>query len=362
MAGLLLTPLNVIFIVHATLLQGGFRFTGRHSLFVNTIGVLFALALVNQVLRRRRPQWAFGSGEMLVIYLMLGVSTGLIRTPSIWADSLAATISYPFWFATKENRWRELLWPNLPTWLTMQDRSALEAFYIGGANPYSWAAFRPWLSPALWYAGFVGAVMWVCLCLNSIVRRRWEDEERLPFPLVVLPLQLSEERPSLFRSRLWWIGVGIAVAVGLWNTLVGFLPALPALPLGIDYSPYVANHPPWDALRFQQFEWQPFAIGLCYLIPLDLALSLWVFDLLWEAEHVLTSQFGWSSGAAIGMPFSDQQSAGGYFALLVRGGLAGSPIPAAGGAARAGPAVVALRAGSLPQRRRPRRRCPTGGR
>ncbi len=66
--------------------------------------------------------------------------------------------------------------------------------------------------------------------------------------------------------------------------------------MGIDYSPYVANHPPWDALRFQQFEWQPFAIGLCYLIPLDLALSLWVFDLVWQGEYVLTSLLGWSLG------------------------------------------------------------------
>ncbi len=72
------------------------------------------LSLLNQGLRRRRPQWAFGSGEMLTIYLMLGVSTGLISSAFDLGGSLAGTITYPFWFATKENRWRELLWPNLP--------------------------------------------------------------------------------------------------------------------------------------------------------------------------------------------------------------------------------------------------------
>jgi hypothetical protein len=315
--GLVLTPLNVIFITQATMLQGGFRFTGRHSLFINTIAGLFLLSLLNQWLRRRWPRWAFGSGEMLTLYLMIGVSTGLISSAFDLGGSLTGTITYPFWFATKENRWRELLWPNLPPWLTVQDRDALESFYVGGANPYSWSAFRVWLTPALWYSAFVGSVMWVCLCLNSIVRRRWEDEERLPFPLVVLPLQLSEEQPSLFRNRLWWIGVGVAVVLGLWNTLTGLFPSLPGVPLGFDYSPYVANHPPWDALRFQQFEWQPFAVGLCYLIPLDLAFSLWVFDLVWQAEYVLTSLLGWTSSSYYGFPYTDQQSAGGYFALLL---------------------------------------------
>ncbi len=159
--------------------------------------------------------------------------------------------------------------------------------------------------------------MWVCLCLNSIVRRRWEDEERLPFPLTVLPLQVADENPSLFGSRLWWIGIGLAVALGAWNTAAGLAPSLPVIPMGIDYSSYVENHPPWDFLRFTQFEWQPFAIGLCYLMPLDLALSLFVFDLFWMAEYVLAGHFGWSTGSWSGFPYGDEQSAGGYFALLV---------------------------------------------
>ncbi len=139
--GLVLTPLNVVFIVHATMLQGGFRFTGRHSLFVNTVAVLFALSLLNRWLRRRRSRLTFGSGEMLTIYLMLGVSTGLISSAFDLGGSLAGTITYPFWFATKENAWRELLWPNLPTWLTVQDRSALEELLRGRRQPIHLVCF-----------------------------------------------------------------------------------------------------------------------------------------------------------------------------------------------------------------------------
>ena len=171
--------------------------------------------------------------------------------------------------------------------------------------------------PALWYSAFATAVMWVCLCLNSIVRRRWEDEERLPFPLTVLPLQLSDENPSLFRNRLWWIGVGVAMTVGLWNALAGLVPSLPVLPLGIDYSSYVPATSPGTRCASSRFEWQPFTVGLCYLLPLDLALSLWVFGLLWQAEYVISNLFAWNTGGYYGFPYCDQQSGGAYFALLV---------------------------------------------
>lgn len=315
--GLVLTPLNVFFVVKATLAVGGFRFTGRHSLFVNTVAVLFLLTLVNQWLKRRRVPWAFGAGELLTIYLMLGMSTGLVSSAFDLGNSLATTITYPFWFATKENRWQELLWPALPPWLTVRDREVLAGFYLGDASLYGGAVIRAWAGPALWYAGFVGALMWVCLCLNSVVRRRWEDEEKLPFPLTVLPMQMVEERVGLFRNRLWWLGVGLSLGLGLWNALAGLAPSLPSIPLAYDYSAYVENRPPWSFMRWTAFEWQPFALGLCYLIPLDLAFSLFVFDLFWMAEYVLSGHLGWSVSQWSGFPYGDQQTAGSFVALLV---------------------------------------------
>ena len=117
--GLILTPANIFFLVKATWTVGGF--TGSESLFANTVALLSVLAVLNQWLKRRGgPIRPFGTGEMLTIYLLLGMGTGLVG--SVWdlGGSLAGTITYPFWFATPENRWRELLWPNLPGWLTVE--------------------------------------------------------------------------------------------------------------------------------------------------------------------------------------------------------------------------------------------------
>ena len=315
--GLVLTPLNVFFVVAASLLQGGFRFTGRHSLFVNAVAALFALVLGNRVIQSRWPRWALRRAELLLVYAMLATSTGLVSSAFDWGGALAATITYPVRFATHENRWAEQVIPHLPTWLMVHDRAALAGFYEGGQDPYTSAVLHAWIAPALWYTAFVSVVLAGCLCCSSIVRRRWEEEERLPYPMVQLPLAMSEERGELFRNRLWWIGIGISLAVGLWGALARFLPMLPALPLAVDLSSFARNRPPWDNLPWMSLEWQPFALGLCYLIPLDLAFSLFAFDLLWVAEYVLVAQLGWTASGNADFPYGHQQAAGGVFALLL---------------------------------------------
>jgi len=313
--GLALTPLNVLFLVNATWTVGGF--TGSESLFLNSVALLFLLTLVNQWLKRSRVPWAFGPGELLTLYLMLGMSTGL--TCGVWdlGGSLASTITYPFWSATDSNNWRELMWPHLPTWLSVQDRGVLEGFYTGRSTAYTPEVVLAWAKPAFWWTLVMGTVMWVCLCLNSIVRRRWEDEEKLPFPITTLPVQLADERFGLLGNKVFWLAAAVSAGLGVWNTLVSLVPSLPGIPLGYDYTTYVENRHPWDFIRYRGVEWGPWSLGLCYLMPLDLAFSLFVFDLCWTGEYVASGYFGWSTSPWSGFPYGEQQTAGGFMALLV---------------------------------------------
>jgi len=231
--------------------------------------------------------------------------------------ALAGAITFPFWFATEENRWSELLWPNLPTWLTVRDPEVIAGYYMGRSNPYTGRVVGAWAGPALWWAAIVGSLMWVCLCLNSIVRRRWGDEEKLPFPLVTVPVQIADERYGLLRSKLFWIGVGMAGGLELWNTLAGLIPALPGVPLFYDYTAHVQHRHPWNFIRYCGLWWAPFAIGLCYLMPLDLTLSLFIFGLMWPAQYVLSGRLGWATSPWWGMPYGDQQAAGALMALFM---------------------------------------------
>ena len=313
--GLALTPLNILFLVKSIWLWGGF--TGSESLFTNTVGFLFLLVLLNQWLKRARPSWAFSPGEMLTVYVMLNIGTGL--TSSVWdlGGSIAPRITYPFWFASHQNGWRDLIWPNMPTWLTVRDTDVLEGLYLGRTSPYSWRIISAWLTPALSWALLVGSLMWMMLCLNSVVRRRWADEEKLPFPMTVLPLELTDARSSLLGNRLFWIGVSIAAFIQLWSVLTRLVPTIPAIPMGFDYTTYVENNRPWSFIRYTEISWSPWLLGLAYLIPLDLVFSLLVFDILWTAEYVIVGQFGWSTSKWSGLPYGEQQTAGGFLALAI---------------------------------------------
>ncbi|NIQ99324.1 MAG: hypothetical protein GTN78_03875, partial [Gemmatimonadales bacterium] len=143
------------------------------------------------------------------------------------------------------------LWPCFPTWLTIHDRPLLEGFWTGDSTAYQWPVIRAWAIPAFWWATFMAAVMWVCLCLNSIVRRRWSDEEKLSFPYIVLPVQLVEERFGLLRNKLWWIGLAFSVLLGIWNAVGARFPVVPPIPLNFNFQPYLAQHPPWEAITYR---------------------------------------------------------------------------------------------------------------
>lgn len=311
--GFLLVPLNVLFIVKALWVWGAI--TGAESLFANAVGELFLLAVGNQALRRWRPRWAFDVGELLTIYLLVGISTGL--TCSIWdlGGSLANYVTHLFWFANDQNRWETRLWPYVPSWLTLRDRAVLEGWYVGSTTPYVAAVLWAWGRVALAWSGLIGAFMWVALCLNSIVRRRWSDEEKLAFPMTVVPLQLSDPRFALFESKLFWLGFVVAGGIGAWNIVSALLPALPQLPMRWNFATSVANNPPWSFLRFYDLLWSPWYLGLCYLMPLDLAFSLLAFNLLWSAEYVVFGQLGWCTSKYSGFPYGDQQTAGGFIAI-----------------------------------------------
>ncbi len=313
--GFALTPVNVLFQVKCLWTWGGF--TGAESLFANAVALLFLLTLWNALARARHWRLLLGQGEILTIYLMVAMGTGL--TSSIWdlGGPLAGTITYPFWFATDENGWRTLVWPYLPSWLTVQSRSVLEGFYTGTGEPYTREVLAAWAVPALWWASFIAALMWVCLCLNSIVRRRWADEEKLPFPLTVVPLETTSERSGILRNKLWWTAVALSAGIGIWNTAAGVVPSLPSIPLGFDYGPYVQNHHPWSLIPYQAITWNPWAIGLCYLMPLDLAFSLFLFDVLWLALFVVSGQLGWCTSPWTGFPYGQDQTAGGFIALVL---------------------------------------------
>jgi hypothetical protein len=309
-----LVPALTLFWVWGVWLEGGNG--SADSLNGFAVGLLVLFAALNAALRRRRPKWTLNTGELVTIYLIVATGMGITGGPWQWGGSLAPSIAYPIWEAGPGNRWAEIMWPNLPPGMVVTDRDALAGFAYGNSSAYRWEVLRAWATPALWWTLWLTATMWVALCLNVIVRRRWSEEEKLPFPLTIVPMQLADPGESLLRNRLWWLGMAISGGMGLLGIANRFYPSVPTIPTYVNLANVLSNNRPWDAIRGTALSWGPWAVGLCYLMPLDFAFSLVIFNLIWKAEYIYCRWQGWMSSPWGDFPYGDQQNIGAYLALM----------------------------------------------
>jgi len=276
-----------------------------YPVYYNCVFYLFALAGLNTILRRKRPQWAFSLGELLTIYVMLSVATAWCGVDLLMP--LPEAVCNAFWFASPGNRWADILWPNIPQWLVVPDLDVIRGFFDGDTNPYRRSILLAWAGPALWWTAVATALMLAYVCLTSIFRRRWADDEKLLFPITIVPLQIAEERHRLSKSKVMWAGFALVAIFELLATLHGFFPAVPVIPFYFDLGPWIQQFPPWDAYRWKGVGVWPILIGLSYLMPLDLAFSLWFFNLFWKAQLIISKHFAWTT--RLGRPGLDREPA-----------------------------------------------------
>jgi uncharacterized protein DUF6785/uncharacterized protein DUF6784 len=316
LVGLVGTALVDLWIHYAELVLGGSR---GHSALANTsiplgaFNALCALVAGNLVLQRLGRRWALAPAEMLVIYVMM--TTATVLSSSGGMHFIVPTIAAPFYFASPENGWAQLLHPHIRPWIAQQNEDALRGFYRGG-EPVPVAA---WVLPMLVWVGFLVLLTFTTLCLVALVRRPWVERERLTFPTVVLPLALIQEDESFLHNRLLWIGAALPFTVGIFNNLHLNFPSVPQFDVrAVDMSPYFPD-PPWSAIGSFPISFYPFVIGIAYLLSLEVTFSAWFFYLVTRFENVLGAITGWHEAGAGGaqsvFPYLGQQGAGAFIAL-----------------------------------------------
>ena len=281
------------------------------SLFFNVIFTLFILSLINLLLRRYFKTLSLTRGELLTIYVMLSVASTMGAQDMI--QVLIPTIPHPFWFATPENEWSDLFWRYIPKWLSVSDKAVLKGYFMGESTLYTSKHIKAWLTPILSWSLFIFALIFVMLCLTTIFRRRWVEEEKLSYPIIQLPLEMTE--PSFFKNRLMWLGFTTACLIDLVNGLHYLFPAVPGLGgEPFDVSVFFTRKP-WNAIGWTPMGVYPFVVGLGFFIPLDLSFSCWVFYLFWKWQRVASSFLGLRSLPRL--PYIEEQSFGAYIALCL---------------------------------------------
>ncbi len=256
---------------------------------------LFTL-LINTILRRLGI--GFSSAEQLLIYTMLIVCSSVVTMG--FGSQILPMLAAPFYYATPENRWAQILQPHIKPWLVPQGAENIRCFFEGlpkGAS-IPWAA---WIKPLSAWLPFILALYFVMICMMVILRKQWVERERLIFPLTRLPMEIVKEeeksKPSalapFYRNKIMWLGFGIPFVIGSINALHHYFHFVPPIKL-------VQSIPIFRHTTGIQFRLSFPVMGLVYLVNLDVALSLWFFNLLSTTVSGIFNITGVSSAENLG--------------------------------------------------------------
>jgi hypothetical protein len=134
------------------------------------------------------------------------------------------------------------------------------------------------------WGSFFVALFLANLCLLLMLKQQWIRNERLTFPIAMVPLETVREREEggirlghLPTAWTFWIGFLVAAWLSVQSRLPSFLPWFPAIPMGETVLIAWQKVGPLAGLGDIWLVLYPEIIALAYLIPKELSFSVWFF-------------------------------------------------------------------------------------
>ena len=311
---IILIPINCYWLVQVELVQYSALPT-TVSLIFTVVFSVFVLILLNLLLKRLLPGLALRQGEFLVIYVMLSVASATAGVSMM--QILVPILGHAFWFATPENDWSNLLWRHIPEWLSVNDKKVLSGYYTGDSTLYTVQHIKGWITPVISWFAFLFALVFVMVCINVIVRKQWTEKEKLAYPIIKLPYEMTGD--GFFRNRIMWIAFAIVACLDIIKGLNLIFPSIPGIFAQVYDFSFVEK--PWSTMGWLQLGIYPFVIGIGFLIPLDLLFSFWFFYWVWKAQLLLGGVMGWRTSSSVlggeSYPYVNYQGFGGYIGIFL---------------------------------------------
>ena len=286
----------------------------HHFPIVAVFLLTFLVLFVNIILKQTGIQPPLTMGELITIWCMM-IVTASLPTLGLAAYMIPTLVGLTY-YATPENDWIGLFHHYLPDWLIPRGDRLVEGFFEGEKEIVPWL---DWM-PSLFFWSVFTFVLWMMMvCLSTILRRQWVEQEKFAFPLVQLPAEMSNASDTLlntfFRQRSMWLAFMFPVVIHTVSTLHFYYPVFPQIPLR--FSTWnILTEKPWNAIRPFNFDIQPSTIGLSYLMSLEISFSLWVFYLIYKLERLIGSATGISS-YLYNRGFVPYREMGAYLILII---------------------------------------------
>jgi len=309
---------------HSELVIDSPSFNSIHPSIAAFFTVICFCLFINPLFRRIYPRLAFTQPELLLIYSMLIVAGPIVSIGGV--HFLLPTLIAPYYFATPENEYELLFHKHIPDWFGPKDSRAVKFFYEGA--PDGTVPWQLWIKPLLVWTAFLLAIYFIFLCMNVIIRRQWSDMERLTFPLVHLPLEMTKEAGKgkiyneFFKNPVMWLGFLVPMIIHGMNGINNYFPGVPQIRFRyISISRYFTDKP-WSSMGNTYISLYPCVIGFAYLLTLDVSFSCGFFYIFSKMENIFGSMVGWGerSSSSLGQfPFIQHQGAGAFIMLTLIG-------------------------------------------
>ena len=290
--GLFLIPINCYWLVISRQPYQSQSIPTLISPFFNVVFILIIVILLNRMLIRFAPSTSLTQGELIALYIMLSLTSAIQSFQMM--QTLVPLMEYPFRAATPENDWRILFVKYIPSWLSVSDKGVLQSYYRGESTLYFDRHIRAWLMPSLWWSAFVVMLVLVMGYITMLFRRPWVEHERLSYPIIQLPLEITNPKTPIFRNRLLWIGFCISGGLAVMNGFASLHPAVPRIPIhpfDNNLTRYMTSKP-WNAINRLPLGVMFPVIGLAFFMPLDMSFSCAFFFILSKAQRVVAEVFG----------------------------------------------------------------------
>lgn len=292
--GLLLSVAFSLIIPHIDVFLSD-TFLGSCHLPPGAVFALLALVLVvNPLLRLMHRRWPLNRVELLLVYCMLLFST---LVPGHGAENVfIPVVISPQYYATPENNWEQLFFEHIPEWFAPSHPPVIEAFYEG-LRPGAALPWQQWYIPLVAWGAFTLLLYGLVLFLSVIFRRQWSDREKLAFPLVALPMEMTREtacplRPGSFLgNRVVWIGFGLAALLQFQNGMRFYYPGFPGSELRVSFAELLREQP-WRSMGWVPGDIWLAVIGVSVLLRTEVSLSMWFFFWFSKFQRLIAHVLG----------------------------------------------------------------------
>ncbi len=294
------------------------------SLMVPPVVLTLILVALNVPLRRSFPRLALSEGDLVVFFAMQAVMCAMA---SEWMDVISPYIYSYAAYADRNARYKDHILPYISSWLFFTNDSQLKDFVVGG-KPFSyfWSHLSIWWPKILAWTALAGLVAFAMLCINSLMRDEWTRRERLAFPIIQLPIAMTQQGGAgpMWRNRTMWGAFGIMFTIDMVNGFHFLYPSVPLINVRFlgDMSQWFPSRP-WNQVGWTPIGIFPYMAAIGLFMPTDLLFSAIFFFFVRKLQQVGAAALGNEQGVFGGgglvpsAPYFSEQSWGAFLGLFV---------------------------------------------